>query len=1670
MPDLVLEMVRADDAADPHAFATGTQHYLVRKADGTYAEATLRWDDALLAEIAAARASDEAAQRIGDRLAQFLAGAGWRAEAERIEAASRAGQRIDLVIRAAAAELFALPWEQLTVSGSGRRLSELPGVLLRYEWPGSETVPRGSRGEATRIRFAWSAAGGAVPAAALLDHFGGLAGFDPARDVVAHATRSSLVADLTPDVAVLHLLAHGAPLDDGFGIALNDGLAGAATLRRLLAPHAGTLRLVVLTACDSASAGVIDAHLGGLARALHRAGIEAVVGARAPLSTEAAIALTAALHPALFAGTSLDDALAAAVSSIDAPGLQLWARSDDTAIRPLVFRPYRGLLPFEARHRRFFFGRDAEAAEVVADLAALRADGRPRLLVIAGASGTGKSSVVRAGAIPLLRAADEAWRIAVFRPGSHPAEGLTAALATEGEGPLLVVVDQFEEVFTQTRDAAVQTAFARRLWDLARAPDGLVHVALTIRVDFLGRCGELILDDEGVRLDRVAYDEAHRVFVAQMSPEQLRAAIERPAGQVGLRFEPGLVDRILDDVAHEPGALPLLSYALDQLWQAREDGRLTQAAYTAMGGVAGALHGEADAVIEGLSPSEREVARRLLVRLVAVGVGAEDARKRETIASLRPADAAIFDRVLAVLVDARLLVRGEEDGEATVEVAHEALIRGWPTLQQWIEADREKLVAVAEIEAWVPAWRQYGALLDGDALGYAASVRKKYPEALSAEAEGLLGASEAALAAREARRQRRARISLAAAAVLGLLAFFSFVSWRKAEQQKQQAEAARAREAAAAEETRRQRDRARLASIVAGARTLKETDPVTAGLLLAELPAERPANLPPDTSRLVRDIAQISPPVRVLPADFTRPTVSWTRDGRLLVEHDNGLQLWNTQGALVRGDFRCRGQAAARVVHHPTRDWLVTAHVDGSVCRWASPDASPRLVRPGAANTEAWIALTPDPAHVWLQQTSETGGGLHIERFDPSTGESLLSMVGDATHRYRWLGPTRLLAYDARTRTGALHTPDGTAPLSLEACGHLEDATADGLLIGRSADEIVLCAIEGSAVRRVWADARIKQMRVLPDGDVLCLAPPMLEAAASPPGAVEAKADVEATVVWRCRRVPVAGLDASAARGDCRPTGLTATYADRRVATGIRPVAGTRFAALHDDGSVKSPSMMVEFGPWQADGAPGVRIWRYDEAVEWVDATRDAIVIGQIAQGRHGDLMRASPWGAARVSPDGAWVASPTPSKHHRRSVGLWHLAASEPRWIRQDGTGAAHFVGDERHLLVHGSGEASLVDLSGARLRAWSSVLAVNYAADLIATWDAGWLSVRRRDGRRARPDLRLTERPEHVSLGAAYGVVRSVDGSARVFALGPLAGPGVVLAAGVHDDVRAKGRWIVVDSPLDRVLAILDAATLTLRQEVDHAPFSRACRIGRDTLACDDGSAVTVRAIETGVPILTAPIRDVGHFKYLARGRLFVTNTGDALRAWSTADWTSTVLRSTGLRRPIGNFDASADGGLVVAEADVCQIWSMPDGGEPAGSVACHVELIRGLMDTPSAEDPVQRVERFVGLVEAAYDLHAATFNIDGGIRASEDGLRVVVGGHPHLEAAGRPKPAAFADYVAVHRVRWADLITYLRDRTTLCLTAEQRMIWLAEGRSAAQAAEAACKARSEPRSPQP
>jgi len=350
--------------------------------------------------------------------------------------------------------------------------------------------------------------------------------------------------------------------------------------------------------------------------------------------------------------------------------------------------PFKGLASFEPVDADYFFGRERLVAELVARLVGAR------FLGIVGPSGSGKSSVLRAGLLPAIAGGvlprSGGWRRLLMRPGERPLEELRRVLVSGAKDPLaealdalpanarlFLAVDQLEELFTACDSDAERAAFAETLARAASDPEGRAVVVVALRADFYGRFAAYpgLADLLG----------ANHVLVGPMQASELRRVVELPAGRVGLRVEPELADALVDDVEGEPGALPLLSTALLELWQKRQDDALTLLAFRESGGVHGAVARMAEGTYARIPDGGKQLVRAIMLRLVGEGEGHAPVRRRAPLAELdleRNEDVA---DVLTTLADSRLVTVGE----GSVEVAHEALLREWPRLREWIEEDTE---------------------------------------------------------------------------------------------------------------------------------------------------------------------------------------------------------------------------------------------------------------------------------------------------------------------------------------------------------------------------------------------------------------------------------------------------------------------------------------------------------------------------------------------------------------------------------------------------------------------------------------------------------------------------------------------------------------------------------------------------------------------------------------------------------------------------------------------------------------------------------------------------------------------------------------------------------------------------------------------------------------------
>jgi tetratricopeptide (TPR) repeat protein len=475
--------------------------------------------------------------------------------------------------------------------------------------------------------------------------------------------------------------------------------------------------------------------------------------------------------------------------------------------------PYRGLNAFREEDAFLFFGRQEFSAKVFEQVL------RRRLVALVGRSGSGKSSIAKAGLLPLLRRQkppSDTWEAVVFTPSNRPFHRLAAQLVplwspegrdqtdiiTESEKlgsrmaagevalgalvdlalrhlpdttRLIAVVDQFEELFTLTPDQEQRQRFMEQL--VAAGRESALTVLVTLRADFYGQA--IALNQEFSDLMAAGI-----VNVGDMTAGDLVEAIEKPAVLSGLRFESGLVDRILERVRRQPGSLPLLEYALTELWQRRQDDVLTHEAYDAIGGVEGAIAQRAQTQFEKLTSAQKEIALPALARLVRLSPPSEeraDSRQAVRMSELSE-DAQAVMQIFAES-HARLVVAGRDSatGDETIEIAHEALIQGWGDLRKWVDDDREFLLWRQQLRPFLEKWRglpdhKESALLQGIYLAEARQWLHQRPKDLNEEERRFILESE-----KPSLRARRwmwiAGLAAVSAIVAALLAVVAAAGW-----------------------------------------------------------------------------------------------------------------------------------------------------------------------------------------------------------------------------------------------------------------------------------------------------------------------------------------------------------------------------------------------------------------------------------------------------------------------------------------------------------------------------------------------------------------------------------------------------------------------------------------------------------------------------------------------------------------------------------------------------------------------------------------------------------------------------------------------------------------------------------------------------------------------------
>ncbi|MEV7415273.1 helix-turn-helix domain-containing protein [Streptomyces sp. NPDC089919] len=855
--------------------------------------------------------------------------------------------------------------------------------------------------------------------------------------------------------------------------------------------------------------------------------------------------------------------------------------------------PYRGLAPFGAADADWFFGRERATGALLARLAE-RAGAGP--LAVVASSGAGKSSVLRAGLVPALRrggpgALAARTRPVVCTPTAHPLAELLGALRSAlGEsgaaapwptpaeladrpqalaetvrgaaaaGALVLVVDQFEEVFTLCREEAERRALLAVLGALAdgRSGDPAALVVLGLRADFSGRC--------------LAYPELAEVFthglyvLAPMAAEELRAAVTRPAERAGLVLEPGLVELLLRDAGagDVPGptaawALPLLSHALLVTWRARSGRTLTVAGYEATGGLRGAVARTAEEVFTGLDRTGQEAARRVLLRLVHVGDGDVETRRRT--APERLTAGAADPRAASAALDAFVRARLVTAGASAVQITHEALLRAWPRLRDWIHADRAGLLLHQQLAdaaaAWIREDRDPELLYRGNRLAAADDWAERQdgrdPPGPAAAEFLAAGRAEERRRQRRSRRQARAHRRLLAALAVLLVAALGAgglalhqgaraVAERRVAQSQAMAvrsEALAAGQPEASMLLAAQAYRTAPTTEARGALLSTQAGPF-AGRLTGHTGPVNGVAFAPDGRLLATAGSDATvrlwggPGLRSPVAVFTGyggPVlgVAFAPDGRLLASAstDGTVRLWRLPGRQAAGTLFGHSGAVRAVAFSPDGRTLASAGADHTVRLWDTATRRPAGTLRGHTDTVNALAFAPDSrtlasgaADRTVRLWTRRDAGDRTPAPDPGSGDGPAAGDGGwraaatlAGHTDGVLGVAfapdgRSVASGAADRTVRVWDPAGRdAPVVLR--GHSDDVNA----VAYTRDGSGLVSGGGDGTAKVWDVAGRRVTRTLAGHSDY-----VMSVAAGPDGLLATGSFDRTAVLWDTRR------------------------------------------------------------------------------------------------------------------------------------------------------------------------------------------------------------------------------------------------------------------------------------------------------------------------------------------------------------------------------------------------------------------------------------------------------------------------------------------------------------------------------------------------------------------------
>jgi WD40 repeat protein/energy-coupling factor transporter ATP-binding protein EcfA2 len=646
--------------------------------------------------------------------------------------------------------------------------------------------------------------------------------------------------------------------------------------------------------------------------------------------------------------------------------------------------PYKGLDAFAEEDAELFFGRE----QLVDDL--LSRVTESRTVFITGPSGSGKSSLVRAGLIPALKSGaiqtlhSERWLVETMKPGRDPiaelgrvASGLAGTLSageeirTKGLGDetvlaqwceialkdspqkrAVIFIDQFEEVFTQIAKEEQRLAFLNLLTHAAMTENGRIILLFAMRSDFVSNCA--------------TYSELNTLLnqqfiqIGAMQPAELVSAIAQPALRVGLRIDPDLIAQIINDMQGEPGALPLMQFALKDLFDSQQQMggmiALTLNDYLQQGGIRKSLERHADNAFAKLSENEQVLAHSIFARLIEIGRGTQDTRRTALFDELIPANTSTVDveTIVQKLADARLITTDEQAGKDTVTISHEKLIDAWPWLKRLVNENRDLISLQNEITGDAKEWDEHDQdvsyLYAGARLAYAREQLETRKLALSSRAREFIQAGYA--------RQRRGQVLLigGVSAIILLLVIAVFIFRKQTSDYADMAEKAHMRELAALSTA--WRDRNLPLALLLGAEVFKNENSIqTRGLLLDNL--------------------QFNPQLLQFLRGHTDQVMSvvFSPDGKLLASGsaDHSIMLWDiTTHQPVGQPLSGHTKAVTSIAFSPDGSILASGSEDNSVLLWDvkmhEGIGQPLVGHSGPVNS---VAFSPDGN--WLASGSEDG-------------------------------------------------------------------------------------------------------------------------------------------------------------------------------------------------------------------------------------------------------------------------------------------------------------------------------------------------------------------------------------------------------------------------------------------------------------------------------------------------------------------------------------------------------------------------------------------------------------------------------------------------------------------------------------------------------------------------